>query len=316
MFIFILGKLDWNLLSQKRETEYTRSYIYSFIAACDKRDSGVAREARLQTNGACLHPGSPSFPLLPSPEAVHHGTVSNGKPRDASPRVLDSLATLFRRRGEKRRIGNFLKLGIILFLQQVCTPVKFESVIIQILFFENRDKEIGNSENIAFNNAVKIISSGKNTRLKEFSRTCLIYTQLFTSLCSETLRWNGKRGGKRGGGGELFTRVGRCNWEWEVHLSRSFIFRSRSVCREESSEASLKNWSPHFYCHSSHENSQIKVAYFGEKEKRRERWMDGWMIALKAKAVSMRYTLILKTRSSSNGFCLCFCLSTEFFPRW
>lgn len=43
--------------------------------------------------------------------------------------------------------------------------------------------------------------------------------------------------------------------------------------------------------------------------------MDGWMIALKAKAVSMRYTLILKTRSSSNGFCLCFCLSTEFFPR-
>lgn len=130
----------------------------------------------------------------------------NGFQRKTTRRFSSSsrfVSNSLQRRGEKRRIGNFLKLGIILFLQQVCTPVKFESVIIQILFFENRGKEIGNSENIAFNNAVKIISSGKNTRLKEFSRTCLIYTQLFTSLCSETLRWNGKRGGKRGGRGVI-----------------------------------------------------------------------------------------------------------------
>lgn len=71
---------------------HLRSYICSFIVACDNRDnvSRVLHEAKLQTNDACLHPDSPSASL---PETVHHTSISSGK-RDAFPRVFDSLATL------------------------------------------------------------------------------------------------------------------------------------------------------------------------------------------------------------------------------
>lgn len=74
-----------------------------------------------------------------------------------------------------------------------------------------------------------------------------------------------------------------------VHLS--FDHFLPRVCREESSEASLKNWCPRFYCHSSLENSQKKLAYFvsSEKEKRREKWMDD---RPETRAVSTRYAYL------------------------
>lgn len=105
---------------------HLRSYICSFIVACDNRDnvSRVLHEAKLQTNDACLHPDSPS---ASPPETVHHTNISSGK-RDAFPRVFDSLATLpFRSLlPPEKKIGNFLK---ILWKMEEQRNVKFESVI-------------------------------------------------------------------------------------------------------------------------------------------------------------------------------------------